>query len=40
MSRPIRAGTSAKVEAYGKGLRIYTEGGWMRFFLAQGASQA
>ncbi len=39
MSRPLRAGISAKVEADGKGLRIYTEGGWMRFFVAPGASK-
>ena len=39
MSRPIRAGTSAKVEANGTGLRIYTEGGWMRFFVAPGVSK-
>ena len=39
MNRPIRAGISAKVDADGKGLRIYTEGGWMRFFVAQGASK-
>ena len=38
ISRSIRAGTSAKVEANGKGLRIYTEGGWMRFFVAPGVS--
>jgi len=39
MSRPIRAGTSAQVEADGKGLKVYTEGGWMRFFVAPGASR-
>jgi len=39
MSRPIRAGTSAQVEDNGAGLRIYTEGSWMRFFVAPGVSK-
>ncbi len=40
MSRSVKAGTSAQVEADGKGLRIYNdnEGSWRRFFV-QSASQ-
>ena len=35
MTRPIKAGTSAKVEANGKGLRVYNDykESWMRFFV-------
>jgi prepilin-type N-terminal cleavage/methylation domain-containing protein len=38
ISRPIKAGTSAKVEGDGKGLKIYNdkEGSWTRFFVAPG----
>jgi len=34
ITRPIKAGTSAKVEGDGAGLRVYNdiEGSWMRFF--------
>ena len=34
MSRSVKAGISAQVEASGKGLKIFNEGGWMRFFLS------
>jgi prepilin-type N-terminal cleavage/methylation domain-containing protein len=40
VSRAIKAGTSAKVEAEGKGLRIYNdvEGVWRRFFVQSAAN--
>ena len=34
MSHSIRAGNSAQVEASGKGLKIFNEGDWVRFFLS------
>ncbi len=34
MSLPVKAGISAQVEASGKGLKIFNEGGWARFFLS------
>jgi len=34
MSRSVKAATSAQVEGSGKGLKIFNEGGWMRFFLS------
>jgi prepilin-type N-terminal cleavage/methylation domain-containing protein len=34
MSRAVKAGISAQVEASGKGLKIFNKGGWMRFFLS------
>lgn len=39
MTRPIKAGTSARVEGNGKGLRIYNdiEGRWRRFFVQPAA---
>ncbi|MFZ2148050.1 MAG: prepilin-type N-terminal cleavage/methylation domain-containing protein [Sedimentisphaerales bacterium] len=39
ISRSIQAGRSAELEDAGQGLRIYNEGGWMRFFVAPGASK-
>ena len=36
ISRPIKAGTLAKLE--GSGIRIYTEDGWNRFFLVPNSS--
>ena len=35
MCRPVKAGTSAKVEANGKGLKVYNDlkGIWRRFFV-------
>jgi len=38
ISRAIQAGKSAQLEGDGKGLRIFNEGGWMRFFVTPGAS--
>jgi len=40
MTRPIKAGTSARVEANGMGLRIYNdiEGNWRRFFVQPAAN--
>jgi len=39
MSRAVKAGTSARVEGNGKGLRIYNdiEGSWSRFFVQPAA---
>ncbi len=34
MSRSVKAGISAHVEGSGKGLKIFNEGGWVRFFLS------
>ena len=41
MSRPIKAGTSARVEGNGIALRIYNdiEGSWMRFFVQTAADK-
>lgn len=39
ISSTAKAATSAKVEDDGKGLRIYTESGWVRFFLAPGTKE-
>jgi len=40
MTRPVKAGTSARVEANGRGLRIYNdiEGVWRRFFVQPAAN--
>lgn len=39
MSSAVKAGTSARVEGGGKGLRVYNdvEGNWRRFFTSTGA---
>ena len=39
MSRSVKAGISAQVEASGKGLKIFNEGGWVRFFLSPAADK-
>ncbi len=38
VSRAIQAGRSAQLEGDGQGLKIYNEGGWMRFFVIPEAS--
>lgn len=42
MSRAVKAGTSAKVEGNGIGLRVYNdiEGSWRRFFVQPAANNA
>ena len=39
MSSAAKAATSANVEGDGKGLKIYTESGWVRFFLSPGTKE-
>ena len=38
MSGPIKAGSSAELENDGKAIKIYREGGWIRFFLDENSS--
>jgi len=39
ISHSVKAGISAQVEASGKGLKIFNEGGWVRFFLSPAADK-
>ncbi|MHC4241468.1 MAG: PilW family protein [Planctomycetota bacterium] len=38
MTRDIKAGVSAQVESNGDGLKIFNDGGWVRFFTVSGGS--